>query len=419
MAQLHMNLVTTSVINGYKFLMPWTITNFNESFSVLEFFNETVKPRLDVECLLLSALVGQERHTLVLVDVNLPLFAIVPEFGRYLQYKVQSTDDGVATATGIDESFSLSLPEPMRERNRKDVLYNQIISFFNSSSVGWLQDEIALANKLLITLRDIFWHIDGHFHVFDRVKKPIPSIFNIFTGFNVPEQSKHRKRRTGNISADQLRGFALDLSQLLLECYWERETWKDLKPHFVDLFSSLSCYSDYLIDKNKRSKENHKSPTPVRELSDHFSTQVLEKSESVPSSLRAIDVLVSSQTVYEHTSIDHLLPSESLKKHRLINLLTESGLSCPAMLLMYAPGGSIANLHFMWPLPLDVSDESVLHQGSQPTIERIKPLLPVFHTRAMKRAVFDKFGRICKNIKPFQLRYFYKELTGILLLIFI
>uniref|UniRef100_A0A1X7TME8 Uncharacterized protein n=1 Tax=Amphimedon queenslandica TaxID=400682 RepID=A0A1X7TME8_AMPQE len=412
MAQLHMNLVTTSVMNGLKFLMPWTITQFDESFTVLEFFNETVKPRLDIECLLLSALVGQERHTLVLVDINLPLSALVPEYGRYLQYKVQSTDDGVVTATDTDESFSLSVPEPVRERNRKDVLYNRIISFFNSSSVGWLQDEITLANKLLVTLRDIFWHIDGHFHVFDRVKKPIPSIFNIFTGFNIPEQSKHRKRRTGNICADQLRGFALDLSQLLLECYWERETWKDLKPHFVDLFSSLSCYSEYLIDKNKRSKENHKSPTPVRELSDHFSTQVLEESESVPSSLSAIDKLVSSQSVYAHTSIDHLLPSESLKKHRLINLLTESGLSCRAMLLMYAPGGSIANLHFMWPLPLDISDESILHQRSQSTIEKIKLLLPVFHTRAMKRAMFDKFGRISKNVKPFQLRYFYKELTG-------
>ena len=86
--------------------------------------------------------------------------------------------------------------------------------------------------------------MDGHYHIFDRVKRPIPSIFNSFNGFNGPELSKHRKRQTTNISADQLREYALDLSQLLLENYWERDNWRNIKPHFVDLFSSLSCYSD-------------------------------------------------------------------------------------------------------------------------------------------------------------------------------
>ena len=51
-------------------------------------FDESIKPRLDSDCLLHSALVGQEKHLLDLVDVNLPLVAVVPAFGKHLQYKV-------------------------------------------------------------------------------------------------------------------------------------------------------------------------------------------------------------------------------------------------------------------------------------------------------------------------------------------
>ena len=143
----------------------------------------------------------EKKHLLDLLDVNLPLVAVVPAFGQYLQYKVNSETDAVIFPK---ENFSLSFPGPIAERNRKDALYNKIVSFFNSSLVGLLEEEMSLGNKLLITLRDIFWYIDSHHHVFDRVRKPFPSVFHSFVGFNVPELSKHRKRRTVNISSDQL-----------------------------------------------------------------------------------------------------------------------------------------------------------------------------------------------------------------------
>lgn len=107
----HLHLVTTSVYsscNDYKFLLPWTITQFNDSSSVMEFFDESIKPRLDSDCLLHSALVGQEKHLLDLVDVNLSLVAAVPAFGRYLQYKVNFKDDVAVAVTSIDEIFAFA-----------------------------------------------------------------------------------------------------------------------------------------------------------------------------------------------------------------------------------------------------------------------------------------------------------------------
>jgi len=49
---------------------------------------------------------------------------------------------------------------------------------------------------------------------------------------------------------------------------------------------------------------------------------------------------------------------------------------------------------------------------SQETIEKAKKEIPVFHSRAMKQALFQKFGRVCPTIKPVVLRALYRELTN-------
>ena len=56
----NMLLVTTSVLSDCKFLLPWTIAQFSDSCSVLEFFDETFKPQLDDNCFLHSVYVGKE-----------------------------------------------------------------------------------------------------------------------------------------------------------------------------------------------------------------------------------------------------------------------------------------------------------------------------------------------------------------------
>ena len=67
----------------------------------------------------------------------------------------------------------------------------------------------------------------------------------------------------------------------------------------------------------------------------------------------------------------------------------------------------------MWQVPADThTDPAVYFECSQATVEKVKQLIPVFHTRAMRSVMFQKFGRISPGIKPAVLRYFYKELTG-------
>ena len=86
------------------------------------------------------------------------------------------------------------------------------------------------------------------------------------------------------------------------------------------------------------------------------------------------------------------------------------GLSSTAILHTYAPGSNIGNLHWIWFTHED-NISSVL-QSCQPIIKDVKKKLPVFHTRAMRKAVFEKFGLISPNVHKSILRHFHRDLTG-------
>lgn len=73
-------------------------------------------------------------------------------------------------------------------------------------------------------------------------------------------------------------------------------------------------------------------------------------------------------------------------------------------------------MHFVWRVPKDEEIERVFTL-SLSVIECIQPQFPVFHTRIMRKAMFSKFGQIAPSVKPAMLRYFYRDLTGILLLL--
>ena len=46
------------------------------------------------------------------------------------------------------------------------------------------------------------------------------------------------------------------ISQLfLLESYWDRDDWKSIKQHFIDLSLSFSSYSDHLVLKKQENEK--------------------------------------------------------------------------------------------------------------------------------------------------------------------
>lgn len=291
----------------------------------------------------------------------------------------------------------------------KDKLFNDILS---SSNTDISPTEVPLVRKLVCVLRDIFRYIDRHHHVFEQRAHPIPSVFNIFTNYNVPERSKHRKRLTSNISSNALQDFALELSPILNLSFWERTGWADLKTNFNSLLFSIVAYFDYLVQKNKV-KINHRSPTPVCDLSEHLQLKYIPAlSEELPYSLVAINHLIADNELYESTYISSVLPSNCVQNHCMANNIIANGCcSTPCMLLVYSPGSNIGNLHFLWKVPSD-AELAECFERSQPIVEQTKKGFLIFHSRAMKSAFFKKAALISANVKPAMLCYFYKDLTG-------
>ena len=62
-----------------------------------------------------------------------------------------------------------------------------------------------------------------------------------------------------------------------------------------------------------------------------------------------------------------------------------------------------------WP---SSEDECELLTTSQNTPKEIKKSLPAFHSHAMQKEMYSKYGRICLTIKPATLRYLHHGLTG-------
>lgn len=181
-----------------------------------------------------------------------------------------------------------------------------------------------------------------------------------------------------------LNTFAQDLCRILQHSYWERPHWKELKPSFVQLCESIAAYVDYLAMKNKRTKLNHRSPTPVRELGENLHIKFISAADndSVPEVLHPINDYICGITEYTSVALLNYTPHEPVKKLRYINTLESSGLCSPCMLMIYTPGGNVGNIHFLWKVPSG-RDIAEYYEKSQAEIENVKTHLPIFHTRAM------------------------------------
>lgn len=82
----------------------------------------------------------------------------------------------------------------------------------------------------------------------------------------------------------------------------------------------------------------------------------------------------------------------------------------PTVLLTYSSGNNFGNLHFIW--RVETGDKEKEFTASQYVIETVKQSLPQYHTRAMRRYAYEKFGRVISNTSLAILHHFYRDLTG-------
>ena len=105
------------------------------------------------------------------------------------------------------------------------------------------------------------------------------------------------------------------------------------------------------------------------------------------------------------------MSGDARRRYLYMNTLENTGLSYPVMILTHSSGNNLGNSHFIWRV-LDTDTVEQCFQKSLIVIDKVKLGIPQYHTRAMRQAMAEKFGRISPGVKPAVLRYFYKELTG-------
>ena len=175
--------------------------------------------------------------------------------------------------------------------------------------------------------------------------------------------------------------------------FWDRVDWKRLKTEIKCFAACLGDYADSLYVKKHRINFLHGSSSPARTVGNNLLVEYLTPRHSLLPDIAAFQEKLEGSGANVTIEIDELLPTDHRKRYDVIQQLKD-GLLSPAILATYSPGSNVGNIHWLW--IADATDISSAIQSCHEVIESIKCDIPTYHTRAMRKAMFDKFGRIAK-----------------------
>lgn len=226
----------------------------------------------------------------------------------------------------------------------------------------------------------------------------------------MPERSKHRKRRTCNLSFDVLIKHVAVLKESLLSSWMQQSEWRDLKERVSKLTTAMDDYCTYLRQQCKTAKTRHDS---VAAGSDSGTLTVLPLITVVSSRLTALNDTMKEKPCYERVFVNDYSGTDPKKKYQYVQDLRK-GLTVPAVLYTCSLGSNLGNYLFIWKLPRGVTLEAATNENIR-IINEIKDLIPTYHSRALRKAFIDRFGLIAGGVKSYILRQIYHELTGVVL----
>ena len=140
-------------------------------------------------------------------------------------------------------------------------------------------------------------------------------------------------------------------------------------------------------------------------MGDAVSVKYIKSTTLLLPLLKNLDTKLCTMGDYEYLFLNDFLDTDSKKRYDYLQLLGNNGLHYPIVMCTYSPGNNKGNLHFIWRVP-NVEKTEDAFGSSQPVIESIRPNFPVFHTRAMRKELYSKFGRVAPSVKPSVLRHF-------------
>ena len=174
--------------------------------------------------------VGQSKESFSTVEACHNVNSVCSMFGSFVKFVVtfDLLECGLQSKRVRSESQpSNGLPAFLKEKTRKDRLYNEIVKFLANNNVGWYDPQYG--KPFISDLCNVLWYVDGHHEVLASRSCPIPSLFKSFVGFNKPELSKHRKRSISNMSKDKLLEYSTVLQNYVVSSWIQQTEWSFLK----------------------------------------------------------------------------------------------------------------------------------------------------------------------------------------------
>ena len=164
----------------------------------------------------------------------------------------------------------------------------------------------------------------------------------------------------------------------------------EMKTDVESLAQCLSQYTDYLECSKKREVSNHYSKLPVHEVAENIIFQFLPVSKTKESSLLELQTRLEQVSDFQDVAIEDVLSIVDFRaKYNLISTIKSNSFPFPTALLSYSHGNNVGNLHFIWKVP---SADETSFSEIQKVTETIKRSNPIFHTRAMRKEMFNVFG---------------------------
>uniref|UniRef100_A0A1X7SEY3 Uncharacterized protein n=1 Tax=Amphimedon queenslandica TaxID=400682 RepID=A0A1X7SEY3_AMPQE len=321
-------------------LVPWSIIKQNDEaltfsalFSKIQTGSFTTIPcSQDLEDALLETVyVGQSKDSFSTVEASHTVNSVCSMFGSFVKFvvTVDLLECGLQSKQlRLESEPSNGLPAFLKEKTRKDRLYNEIVKFLANNNVGWCDPEFG--KPFICDLCNVLWYVDGHHEVLASRSCPIPSLFKSFVGFNKPELSKHRKRSISNMSKDKLVEYSTILQNYVVSSWIQQAEWSFLKEGLVTLVESLASYASYLSMRNKAMKLHHSSPEPSVSFSDAQSIKFMKSSSDISPLLTELDTAIKSSSYYTHIFVNDYTPDDKRRRYLFMREL-DRGVSEPSV----------------------------------------------------------------------------------------
>ncbi len=361
------------------------------------------------------------------MNSNEKVLDAVSLFGRFVKVKLTSARGEAAVTPSLEDTFGSLMTNRLDDNRsqlyfvqeldttaaRKDYkLQNDITNMMKTRGFGFLQRSTAEEDgkQIVMELRKCIWYILPHLQKIHSRQGSFPKFFEFLLtdsktleqDYNRPEKSRHRAER---LEGTKLNSTIQCLYKVLMEPALSNPRFDTLKQGIKELSKWLEGYYQNMETTRESMNKRHHSLDPQRKRSDTNTNHIPSKL-FVHERYKTLETCLSEHKDYEPVNLSDFLPNDYQKRYYY---LADLAMPFPITSVRFPSGGQQHDMHFVWKR----SDDSVNTDLEDKLKDEIKTKLPVYHTRAMRKAFQDTVKLLSTDLRsPAAATVLYQQLTG-------